>query len=115
MPPAWESNVTLDIAANSASYFKHPCFVAEQEWRLVVSTLPGCRKVDFRSSSRTVVPFIKLPPTKQGLLPIKSVTIGPTLNQELSEHSVKALLLSQDYKRLYVDGVKASTLPLAIT
>ena len=105
----------VDIAANSASYFKHHCFEAEQEWRIVITTLPGRSNVQFRSSARTVIPYVKIPLEKKGLLPITSVRIGPTLNQELSERSVKSLLLKNKYHRVYASGVQASTLLLALT
>jgi hypothetical protein len=68
----------VDNAANSACYFKHHCFKHEKEWRIVVATLSGCSNLNFRSSARTIIPYLKIPLEKK-VLPIVSVTIGPTL------------------------------------
>jgi hypothetical protein len=104
-------------ALRCASRFKHPCFYGESEWRIVTS--PGGDNFSdlfFRPSARTVIPFVKVPSGKPlgWKLPIVSVTIGPTLHQELSERSVRALLVAKGYSIQEVE-IKKSDLPLALT
>ena len=108
-----------DNVAITAAAFKHPCFEAEDEWRIIVSTIAFGRfpvdndaALSFRESSRTVIPYLKIPPQAGPRLPIVSVTIGPTLDQRLSELSVRALLRAKGYDNVQV---KTSGLPLTRT
>ena len=88
-------------AARSACRFKHPAFASEKEWRIVISSDPfgsGAPKpLSFRASSRTVIPYLKTTRQADKKLPIVSITIGPTLNQELSYQSVMQLLVENGY------------------
>jgi hypothetical protein len=85
-----------DNAALSASRFKHPAFESEREWRIVISSSFGSSlELFFRSSSRTVIPYIKTRRQPDSKLPVVSITIGPTLDRELSKRSVFALLMAR--------------------
>lgn len=105
-------------AALSASRFKHPCFEWESEWRIIVKSPGFGLDLAFRPSRRTVVPYIKIPDFRgvdqeaNRRLPVKSITIGPTLHQELSVGSVEALLWSKDYRGV---EIRKSQLPLVLT
>jgi hypothetical protein len=105
-----------DNAALSASRFKHPAFESEKEWRIVISSSLGSSpEMFFRSSSRTVIPYIKTKRQPDSKLPVVSITIGPTLDQKLSKRSVFALLMARGY---FGDGdveVKTSQVPLTRT
>lgn len=106
------SNVAL-----SATWFKHPAFISEREWRIVISVPPSGRDVFFRPSSRTVIPYVKTQAQPDEKLPVVSVTIGPTLDQNLSYLSVHALLASKGYLKDDDDDVeiKISEIPLTRT
>ena len=105
-----------DNAALSASRFKHPAFESEREWRIVISSSLGSRlELFFRSSSRTVIPYIKTKRQPDGKLPVVSITIGPTLDQRLSERSVFALLMARGYFGHGDVEIKTSRVPLTRT
>ena len=70
------------------------------------------RDLFFRSSSRTVVPYMKTMAQPDGRLPVVSITIGPTLDQRLSRRSVLALLLARGYFDTGDVEVKMSGIPL---
>ena len=99
----------VDSAARSASLFKHPCFAHEKEWRIIISGLGGMFQLHFRASLRTPIPYIKT--VKVPLLPIVSITIGPTLHQDLSHRSVQKLLYDKGYNNVVI---KRSSLPFAM-
>lgn len=109
----------VDNVALAAAQFKHPGFRSEGEWRLVIATIFASiypldldDRLLFRASSRTVIPYLTTEKQADGKLPIVSVTIGPTLHQELSELSVRALLKAKGYSEV---KIKASSLPLTNT
>lgn len=101
----------VDNVAHTASLYKHPCFEPEAEWRVVITALGGNSDLCFRASRRTVVPFLKTVRPEDGKLPVVSITIGPTLQQELSKRSVQALLDARRYFREV--GIRVSHLPIA--
>jgi hypothetical protein len=90
--------------------FKHPNFKEEREWRLVhfASTNPTTnRNADlpqFRSYEGNVIPFFALSledalrasrdDTLGFPLPIAELMIGPTVNADLNQESIKLLLLA---------------------
>jgi len=101
-----------DNVAFSASRFKHLGFKSEEEWRLILSSSYRGLDFFFRPSSRTVIPYTKTRRRPGSKLPIVSITIGPTLDQRLSWHSVLTLVVAKGY---FGDGeveIKASKLPL---
>ena len=78
-----------------AAAIKHPAFSEEREWRL----LGVCRdrdKMHFRPGSSSLIRYIKLTwgsNTKApDVQPIRSVTIGPCPDPDLTKKSVKQLL-----------------------
>ena len=108
----------VENAAISASRFKHPAFESEQEWRIIISSsapIPDLN-LSFRSSRRTVIPYMttRKPPDRK--LPVVSITVGPTLDQELSRRSVFALLMAKGYFDDEIDvEIKTSGIPLTRT
>ncbi|HEX4808727.1 MAG TPA: DUF2971 domain-containing protein [Bryobacteraceae bacterium] len=104
-----------DNAALSASRFKHPGFESEKEWRIIVQSGANL-DLSFRPSNRTVIPYIKTEKQPGNRLPIVSITIGPTLDRELSWQSVLMLLIARGY--FGDDGhveIKTSNIPLTRT
>ncbi len=89
---------------------KNPSFVEEKEWRLVSHPISiGNPQVKFREGSSMLIPFFELYLTNnEGLLSIKSVTIGPTSDPEMSSQSLKAFLKSEKTK---YDKVEISKIP----
>jgi hypothetical protein len=111
------AGIVAIIASRAASSLKHPCFKGECEWRVVTSpNLSGSSGVFFRPSARTVVPYVKVPSIKRNgwKLPIASITIGPTLHQELSVRSAMTLLVANGYSLEDVE-IRRSELPLVLT
>lgn len=70
-----------------ASYFKHPSFKEEQEYRIVVIDQDEAlrKHVEFREGRSSLVPYLKLP-APHNL--IKKIVVGPNVDQPLA---VKAL------------------------
>jgi hypothetical protein len=81
-----------------ASLFKHPKFEAENEWRIIIETLPGRSDVCFRSSADKVIPYLTTVKQKSGRLPLASITIGAALDQEASALGVQSLLDARGYR-----------------
>jgi hypothetical protein len=83
---------------------KHPAFEEEQEWRIVVPELPIDR-MNFRPTASGPKPYLDFPVTYLGaadpnakeLLPIRKVTIGPTLRSPETEYTVRKMLLKYGY------------------
>jgi hypothetical protein len=76
-----------------ACVFKRPDFHPEQEWRIVIETLGGASDVSFRPSTDMLIPYMKAPAQPcGGPLPIESIVIGPSMNQDASKLAVQALL-----------------------
>jgi hypothetical protein len=101
-----------DNTARSASLFKHPSFRQEEEWRIIISGIGASVDLHFRPSSRTPIPYVVTARPQGGMLPIVSITIGPTLHKDLSRRSVQQLLYAKGYCNV---TIKESTLPLAVT
>ena len=66
------------------------------EWRLVVQHEKVQTSVLYRAGRNVVVPYIVLG-NNGGHLPLKSIRIGPGVDMELTEKSVKQFLGSKGY------------------
>ena len=109
---------------------KHPAFETEQEWRLVLQAPMYASRVNqnqwdftamgFRSSGGDIIPYYSVNFEKaiaaslddqSGIgFPMRDVVIGPTVDPELNQKSVSALLetLNSEFKNI----VRVSGLPL---
>lgn len=84
----------------SAAQFKDPAFREEREWRLITFEEMDTKdsRVKFRSSGQGIVPYIPISlANSSGLLPIRSVTVGPGADRERRIRAVRALLSSSGY------------------
>jgi hypothetical protein len=112
------TEVAGDVA-RSASRFKHRSFRSEKEWRIVISSHPFAvlarEQLFFRPSSRTVIPYRKIPEHPNGKLPIVSVTVGPTLDRGLSVLAVNQLLEAKGYFDDRFVPITCSDIPLTRT
>ena len=106
--------------------FKHPDFREEREWRLVhfTSVSPTLGRSDdipkFRSYDGNVIPYYSVDFEKAIALsrddtyghafPIVELMIGPTINADLNQESVKLLLLSLNPD--IVPNINRSGIPL---
>lgn len=92
-----------------ATYFKHPSFCEENEWRLVFdSDKNSLKKIKFRTSISGIIPFVEYEIQNKEhnqLLPIIEVWLGPTVKQEASIKSIK-MLTDNTYPGLDVSGSK---------
>lgn len=75
-----------------AAKFKNEHFAEEQEVR-AVSPEELDSNVSFRAKSDYLVPYVK---KKFDIKAIKAIHVGPTPNQEMSQKSLEALLISLD-------------------
>jgi hypothetical protein len=110
----FDSSHFLEQFLTLAPKFKHPSFIAEQEWRLVnVRPAPfACGKnytdISYRSGKSFFVPFRMIALTDstnpdEALLPISKVYVGPTPHAELSVWTVRNCLRT---KGLFMNGLK---------
>lgn len=103
-------NLTIDKILLNGKFFKDPCFSVEEEFRIVFTTvimpemidhgIPDCEH--FRECSGYFVPYIKKSFDPEV---IKSITISPTLNSALTEHSLKRIL-AKEYKNINIEQSK---------
>lgn len=74
-----------------AAKFKNAHFGEEQEVRAVSPEYLDSDDVSFRAKSDYLVPYVK---KKFDIKAVKAIHVGPTPNQDMSEKSLKALLVS---------------------
>ena len=89
-----------------SSLFKHPKFEAENEWRIIIETLPGRSDISFRSSADKVIPYLTTVKQRSGRLPLASVTIGAAMDQEASARGVQSFLDAKGYRGVKISGTK---------
>jgi hypothetical protein len=84
--------------------FKNSDFVEEKERRLIFTPAPACKVAPrYRVARGMLVPYYSLRELRQStnemreLIPIKSVTVGPSVNKNLNVESVEMLLSQNDY------------------
>ena len=92
-----------------APIFKDIAFEEEQEWRLVLSKIPGPMPAkQFRAGKSTLVPYVDAElQVKEGYF-IKEVIVGPTPHPELSVEAAGALFQSLNHPEV---SVRASNVP----
>ncbi len=91
--------------------FKNPAFEAEQEWRLVTTTVDlrnaGIAR-RYRTSNLGVVPYYEWRSGDGGKLPIRKVTVGPSPYAQVTDLALKQFLADHHYE---ID-TSYSTIPL---
>jgi hypothetical protein len=72
-------------------------FSEEREWRLISVLQPDDRRVEFRAGRATLIPYyeFELTDEKNKTLPIKSIIVGPTPNEDESLQAVKTFLAQE--------------------
>lgn len=101
------------VRSNIADYllsFKHPAFAAESEWRLCLTP----RSIDevqlrFRDGPYGLTPYVEIDPTPMAgvltnKLPLASITHGPVPEPSNTRFALNALLHSNGYHFVAVDG-----------
>src|SRR4029077_685870 len=85
------AQLILTLFTTTAS-FKHPGFIAEEEWRLiwiVRKELESKELLEFSPRHGLVVPFVWMRPKDNSTqLPISSIRIGPNRFPQLAERSL---------------------------
>lgn len=74
-----------------AAKFKNAHFREEQEVRAVLQEYLESNDVSFRAKSDYLIPYVK---KKFDIKAVRAIHVGPTPNQDMSEKSLKALLVS---------------------
>lgn len=105
-------------------FFKDPSFSSEEEYRVVVlmnkkrqygghfinSKEVSSEHIHFRSKNGAIVPFIKIPIAKDDEnIPVKSVSIGPRNNLDISAAGLRYYLDHNGYENC---EIKKSIIPL---
>lgn len=98
------------LALRCIIHFKHPAFEPESEWRLVL----GGKKEElhpreFRTTKMGVSPYIEVGAGQGGLLPIRSVTIGPSAFRDVAHSTTEIFLTSCGYAGI---PLQTSDIPL---
>lgn len=112
-------HLASDLLLDMASWFKHPAFRSEAEWRLI-SWQPHIRLDPskprlYRESNGHVVPYVTVPIVTRagvglGKAPARLVTIGPRLDAELARKSLEMFLMQYHYE--FTD-IETSGVPLS--
>ncbi|MFN4140441.1 DUF2971 domain-containing protein [Aestuariivirga sp.] len=79
-------------------HFKHPAFEPESEWRLVLGGIKEeLGPLAFRATRMGVSPYMEVAVDGGGLLPIRSVMIGPSAFREVAHGTTDTFLKSCGY------------------
>jgi hypothetical protein len=85
---------------------KHPAFVEEKEWRIVIPD-PPLSETKFRSGQADIKPYVELCPaavdSSKGL-PLKRILLGPTLRQDdVLVEAINLMLQSYGYQNISIE------------
>ena len=89
-----------DVLGEIAPLIKDPAFAEEREWRLMrLVNYDSCdlKALEFSNSQSMLKRHFKLNIAKDGRLPINEIMVGPSRHQQVSVHSLYALLLHKGY------------------
>jgi hypothetical protein len=95
--PDDEKSVTQELLAvlRFMGLFKHEAFRQEQEWRLISTHRVPAEKVEFRSATSMIIPYIAVDIGSGKNSCIEHVYVGPRPHMELSIASVRQLFFQQ--------------------
>lgn len=79
------------------SYFKHPGFREENEFRIVVHKLYADELQKFRVGSSSLIPYVEVG-DREKKLPFKKIVLGPSKDPDLLYKSVKMFLNNNNLK-----------------
>lgn len=107
-------NVVLNILLDLSTWFKHPSFSEEKEWRAVGILASESdverRNIRFRAINNRLIPYIILKPDpKKGLkmLPIKKIVHAPSPDSGLIKKCTEQLCLNYGYEKIVIEGSNA--------
>lgn len=95
---------TSELVNSLTPFFKHESFMEECEYRIVIQPEMKLDQVCFRVNGHGLIPYIKIkaktltPHT--GLLPLRSVRIGPCKNRDFLLEGIGFLLNCNGYKEV---------------
>lgn len=100
-----------------STYFKHPSFKEEKEWRMVFiqDQEHSSDEVNFRSSDRGIIPYLVLKNVNGNLesqihnLPISKIVIGPTVPSQNQAKKAIEMAVKRPYPKI---DVRFSHVPL---
>ncbi|MFP2504494.1 DUF2971 domain-containing protein [Buttiauxella gaviniae] len=99
---------TYNRLARIIPFFKNDGFSEEDEYRFVFTPWMYLPEVHFRVNENGLIPYIILSNADKKLLPIKSITIGPTKDYGFVESGVRMLLVEKGYNKVKINS---STIP----
>lgn len=92
-------------------FFKHDSFSEEKEYRIVFKVAECSEDIEFRVNEHGLIPYIVVGVNNKnpysGLLPLKSIKIGPCKNAELVEKGIQLLLRSCKYYNVNISTTKS--------
>ncbi|MEQ0878397.1 DUF2971 domain-containing protein [Enterobacter vonholyi] len=77
------------------SYFKHPGFKEENEFRIIVHKFYGDESLKFRVGNNSLIPYVEVGDSEKKL-PVKKIVLGPSRDPDLLYRSVKMFLKKYD-------------------
>ena len=72
-----------------ATFFKHPSFSEEREWRVVRTLQPGATCLSFRTGKVSMIPYTSFPLKISKSRVIREIVVGPTPQAELAFAAVQ--------------------------
>ncbi|HCK0350649.1 TPA: hypothetical protein NPR15_005144, partial [Klebsiella pneumoniae] len=92
-------------------FFKHDTFKEEKEYRIVIKVAESSEDIQFRVNEHGLIPYIAVGVNNKnpsnGILPLKSIKIGPCKNVELVEKGILLLLRSCKYYNVNISKTKS--------
>lgn len=95
-----DAALTFDLMLEDvAARHKHDSFIGENEWRIVRRLHKDNKEISVRSSGLRLVIYlpVTLSDSSTGLLPVKSIGIGPGLDQDDQQLAVETLCKGYGY------------------
>ena len=101
------ADMVMEDICGGLPYFKHPLFAEEEEYRLFSSVAEVAKRqgtkdfpVFVREGQNMLVPFVKLthsPTRPKTRLPIRRIIVGPKVDFDKAEQSIRLLLSNNKY------------------
>lgn len=107
------SEEILSNIFHSSIYFKHMAFANEHETRLIY-TPHGDTDAKFRVKNNFLIPYFEIPLIdidKRKKLPIRSITIGPSVEQKLISRGISHFMKASGYDAVKIENSQIPYVP----
>lgn len=94
-----------------SSFFKHPSFKSEEEYRVVVTDYNKNMEVQYKVAKGLIIPYIEIKQKSNNLIPVKEITIGPKNNSDIAKQGIRSFTNSLGYTESKLE-IGKSNVPL---